>query len=249
MSDRADETSWGETAVSESDRALDHLKESIGRGEHWYIALLESIGLWTRSEETYNGRTYRYLVGSEAFDWLLLAERLCESATSLIPEDEKDALLYRGEPPLNLTSARFKDLIGDAKYRQYLNYFYGVTAEEALIMAVEEEVLKEKRSWGYNHEHDATNEAYRRVYGSTMGIMLRHFRQEMGHKQVKSIDLSELKEFTYWSFKFRLKMCEKAKVASDTRKALNWLEDHGVAGYVKRRDPDQEFVEYPYSNP
>lgn len=249
MSDQVDESSHDDTAVSESDRALDHLKESIGAGEHWYIALLQSIGLWTRSDETYNGRTYQYLIGNEAFDWLLLAERLCESVIGLIPESEKDCLLYRGDPPLNLTSTRFRDLIGDAKYHQYLNYFYGVTAEEALIMAVEEEVLKEKRSWGYNHEHDATNEAYRRIYGSTMGIMLRHFRQETRHAQVKSVDFGELKEFTYWSFKFRLKMCEKAKVASDTRKALNWLEGHGVTGYIKRRDSDQEFVEYPYSNP
>jgi len=243
MSDSRGELRSTDTRISEADRAIDHLKQAIGSGEHWYLALLEAIGLWTKAEETYNGRGFRYLVSGEAFDWLLLAERLCEAVDSLIPAAEKDSLLYRGEPPLNLTSGKFKELIGGAKYHQYLNYFYGVTAEEALVLAVEEEIHKEKRAWGYNREPDATNEAYRRIYGSTLGIMLRHFRQEKGYPQSKSLDLAELKEFTYWRFKFRLKTCEKAKVASDTRKALLWLQRHGITGYVKRRDLEQEFID------
>jgi len=32
-----------------------------------------------------------------------------------------------------------------------------------------------------------------------------------------------MKEFTYWLFKYRLKHCDKARVASDTKKALDWL--------------------------
>ena len=57
-------------------KAVDELKAAIAGGKHWYIALLEAIGLWTTAEETHNGRLYRYLIAGEAFDWLLLAERL-----------------------------------------------------------------------------------------------------------------------------------------------------------------------------
>ncbi|MFC2060490.1 hypothetical protein ACFLTZ_05315, partial [Chloroflexota bacterium] len=53
--------------------AIRHLVQAISEGKHWYIALLEAIGLWTAAEETHNGRTYHYLIASEAFDWLLLA--------------------------------------------------------------------------------------------------------------------------------------------------------------------------------
>jgi hypothetical protein len=116
--------------------AIRHLEQAITSGKHWYIALLEAIGLWKAAEETHNRRTYRYLIAGEAFDWLLLAERLCEAVDSLLPADEKTALLFYGKPPLDLTTEEFKKLIGSSKYHQYLNYFYGITTEEALIGAV-----------------------------------------------------------------------------------------------------------------
>ena len=230
--DNAGESVAAATALRESDAVTEHLEQSIRRGQHWYTALLESIGLWTKAEEEHGGRSYRYLIDGEAFDWLLLAERLCDAMDGLVPDDEKTALLFRGEAPVNLSAEEFKELIGGTKYHQYLNYFYGVTVEEALVLAVEEEVRKEKRAWGYYREPEATNEAYRRVYGPTLAIMLRHFRREKGYLETKSIDLTGLKEFAYWRFKYRLKACEKAKVASDTRKGLNWLKAHGVASYA-----------------
>ena len=203
--------------------AIRHLQQAIISGKHWYIALLETIGAWNTAEETHNGRTYRYLIDGEAFDWLLLAERLCESVDGLLPEDEEIALLSQGKPPLELTKKNFKELIGSTRYRQYLNYFYGITVEEALILAVREEVCKEKRTLGLNKELDYDNEAYQRIYGATRAVLLKRFRREKGYRQIKSISLTELKEFTYWLFKYRLKQCDKARVASDTKKALQQL--------------------------
>jgi hypothetical protein len=206
-----------------------YLQQAIVSGKHWYIALLEAIGLWTEAEETHNGCNYRYLIAGEAFDWLLLAERLCEEVEDLLPDDERTALLFHGKSPLNLTANKFKELIGSSKYRQYLNYFYGITVEEALILAVREEVSKEKRAAGYNRWRDITNEVYRRIYDATKGVLLKHFRRERGYPQLKSISLGELKEFTYWLFKYRLGQSDKAKVASDTKKALEYLK-HQRAG-------------------
>jgi len=203
--------------------ALRHLEQSIVGGKHWYIALLEAIGLWATAEETYNGRIYHYLIDGEAFDWLLLAERLCQAVDGLLPDDESANLLFYGKSPFNLTNNKFKELIGSTKYHQHLNYFYGVTVEEALILGVREEVRKEKRTLGLNKELDYDNEVYQRIYGATKTALLKRFRRGKGYRQPKSIGLTELKEFTYWLFKYRLKQCDKARVASDTKKALQQL--------------------------
>ena len=217
----------GLTVTRGNIEAIRHLEQAILGGKHWYIALLEAIGLWTETEEIYNGRHYRYLIDGEAFDWLLLAERLCEAVDDLLPEEEKLALLFHGKPPIKLTKGKFKGLIGSSKYHQYLNYFYGITVEEALILAVQEEVRKERRTSGYNNEHNLVNEAYQRIYGATRTTLLKRFRREKDYPQLKSISLTELKEFTYWLFKYRLKQCDKARVASDTKKALEQLTLNG----------------------
>ena len=228
MADSAEQLSFSQSLTASDAEVIRHLEQAITGGKHWYIALLEAIGSWSSTEETHNGRVYRYLIAGEAFDWLLLAERLCEAVDGLLPEGEKSALLFYGRPPLNLSWEEVKALIGGGKYHQYLNYFYGITVERALILAVEEEVHKERRVFGYGKEHDATNEAYRRIYGTNKATLLKRFRREKGYPQLKSITLTELKEFTYWLFKYRLNQCDKAKVASDTKKALEQLKRQWV---------------------
>jgi len=206
--------------------AVQHLKQAIISGKHWYIALLEAIGLWSSAEETYDGRHYRYLIDGEAFDWLLLAERLCLEVDGLLPEEEKVNLLFFARSPVELSKEEFRNLIGSTKYRAYLNYLYGVTVEEALVLAVEEEIFKEHRTNGFCREDYAQQEAYHRVYGTDVNTLLHQFRIERGYPLQSSLTLTEHKEFTYWLFKYRLKQCDKAKVASDTKKALEYLQCH-----------------------
>ena len=236
MADLAKQLLFSQSLTTSDAEAIRNLEQAITGGKHWYLALLEAIGLWGAGEEAHNGRIYRYLIAGEAFDWLLLAERLCESVDGLLPDGEKSDFLFYGKPPLDLSSEEVKALIGDSKYHQYLNYFYGVTVEKALILAVEDEVHKERGVLGYNKESDVTNEAYRRIYGATKAVLLRRFRREKGYPQLKSITLTELKEFTYWLFKYRLEQCDKARVASDTKKALKQLKrqwtDRGFFGVL-----------------
>ncbi len=224
-------------------KAIRHFKQAIVGGKHWYIALLESIGLWETAEETIDERTYQYIIASEAFDWLLLAERLCVTLKGLIPEAEMIALLFYGKPPLDLPAGEFKKLIGNAKYHQQLNYFYGITAEEALILAVEDEVRKEKRVSGYLSEMDTTIEAFRRVYSTPRDTLLRQFRKEKKYSQLKSTSLTEIKEFTYWLFQRRLTQNDKAKVASDTKKALDWLENKGYFRQSGKRNYEEKIID------
>ncbi len=229
--------------LSGSAKVIKNLEQAIAGGEHWYLALLKAISLCNTAEEIHKGRTYRYLIAGEAFDWLLLAERLCEAVDSLLPDDEKTALLFYGKPPLDLPAKKFKELIGSVKHHQYLNYFYGVTVEEALLLAVQEEIRKERWAAGHRGEKDTTNEAYRRIYNATKAALLRRFRREKGYPHLRTISLTELKEFTYWLFKYRLKNCDKTKVASDTKKALNWLNHNGFPRKLDKPDFKLAYIE------
>lgn len=210
-----------DTTAEGDAEAMAHLKEAIINGNHWYLALLETIKLWQSPEEDYEGRHYQYLIDGEAFDWLLLAERLCDEIRDIIPEEEVIDLFFFDRPPLELTKEQFKKLIGAAKYRAYLNYLYGVLVEEALISATLDEVRKERRALGMSKYADELDKAYRRIYGVNQEKLLARFRQEKQYPQRKSTSLSERKEFTYWLFKRRLKVSDKTRIASDTKKALS----------------------------
>ena len=206
-------------------QAIRGLKNAIAEGRNWYVALLEAVRLWSSPEEDYGGRHYQYLVDNEAFDWLVLTERLCEELDGLIPENERTNLLFFGIPPIELSKDEFKNLIGASKYQAHLNYFYGILVEKFLILAVTEEIRKKKRVLGLNNDNGVVDEAYQRIYGDTQFALLKQFRKERHYPQLRSISLSELNEFTYWLFKYRIKTRDKSCVASDTKKALTKLHE------------------------
>jgi len=222
------------TQTAADREAIHHLREAVATGKNWYVALLEAIGLWGSAEELHDGRYYRYLIGGEAFDWLCLAERLCQEIDGLVPENEKLDLLFGATPPIDLPPGEFRQLIGDVKYRAYLNYLYGVVVEEALMSVVEEEVLKENGHLTLSLGLRIEQEAYRRVYDAEMADLLAFFRGQKGYANGESMTLTEKKEFHYWLFKYRVERSEKARDASDTRKALVWLQQQWNSSTRKR---------------
>jgi hypothetical protein len=193
----------------------------VRRGDAWFDALLDAIARWEVTQETVDGRHYEYLVGGEAFDWLLLAERLLTAVDGKVPAEERDALLFFGRPPRPMHEEEFHRAIGDAKHRAHLNFLYGVTVEEALQLTVEEEVLKERRSlggWGAGSTLD--DHVFERIYGRTRDDLLLEFRAGQVLPESDVISFGELQAFTYWLFKYRLNQSDPARVASDTRKGL-----------------------------
>jgi hypothetical protein len=222
---------------SSGNESIRHLKQAIAEGKHWYLALLEAVGLWTEAEETIDSCRRCYLVGGEAFDWLALAERLCQELDGLVSQEEMAALLFWGTPPLELTRGSFRELIGRAKYRAHLNYFYGVTVEEAVVLAAQEELRKRRWTQGFGEEADLLDEAFRNIYGEGRMQLLEAFRKERGYPQQPSIDLRELKEFTYWLFKYRMERGDGARVASDTKKGLDYLRRHWSDGMSRSLAP------------
>ena len=204
-------------------QAIQGLRSAIAEGKNWYVAMLEAIHLWSSPEEDYRGRHYQYLVDHEAFDWLAVAERLCEELDEFVPEKERVNLLFFGIPPIELSKDEFKNIIGDFKYQAHLNYFYGVFVERFLILAETEEIRKKRRVLGLSDDNGVVDDAYQLIYGASQSALLKQFRKERHHTQLKSIGLSELNEFTYWLFKYRIRNGDKSRMASDTKKALTKL--------------------------
>jgi hypothetical protein len=212
--------------VSHKDtEAIRALRDGIAEGRNWYVSLLEAARLWSSPEEDYEGRHYQYLVDNEAFDWLILMDRLCQELDGLIPENDRTNLLFFGITPVGLSKGQFRNLIGPSKYRAYLNYFYGILVEKFLLLSVTEEIRKKKTVLGLNNDNGVVDEAYQRIYGATQSALLKQFRKERRYPQLRSIRLSELNEFTYWLFKYRVKSRDKSLVASDTKRGLTKLHE------------------------
>jgi hypothetical protein len=211
-------------------------RADLRAGRPWTEALLAAIAAWDVTGETVEGREYRYLVGGEAFDWLLLAERLLDAVEpSLLPEAEVEALLLDERWPAPLSEEDFQAALGAGKYRAHLNFTYGVRVEEALQLTVEEEVRKERGNAAFRHDAAHDGDHFQRIYGETRSRLIRDFRAAQGREMVDRISLSELKEFTYWLFKRRLAAQDPARVASDTRRGLLRLQ--AMEELKRRRRP------------
>lgn len=223
--------------------ALVEFREALARGDDWFAALLKTIACWETPEETVRGRRYRYLIGGEAFDWLLLAERLCDSVDGAIPDGAKEALLFRGRPPQELEDEAFKQAIGASKHRAHLNFLYGVIVEEALQLTVEQEVLKERRSRGTARDEGVEAEVFQRIYGKGCDELLAAYHEDRDLSASDELSYSDLREFTYWLFKYRVNQGDPARVASDTRRALAQVSHMEAAAQRRARSLSAETVD------
>jgi len=215
----------GETAIAQSvPDAVVHLRTALAAGAPWHRAILEAMGRWTLPEETFDGRQYRYLLMGEAFDWLLLAERLCADVDGAIPTEEKETFLFSGQIPSTVDEDQFRDYLGPSKFRAYMNYRYGVVLEEALQLVAEEEVRKTHLSRSYTDNDELIEEAYTHLYQKPRSELLKTFQKEAKKDRRRNLSLSDLKEFTYWLHKRRINLWDPARVASDTRKAIHRLD-------------------------
>jgi 8-oxo-dGTP pyrophosphatase MutT (NUDIX family) len=231
-------------SAAADDPVVTFLAELDG-GAPWFPALMRAIASWGCAGEVVEGRSYGYLVGGEAFDWLLLAERLLETAGDRVPQDQAMALLFGGEAPSEevdgapgrVSDERLRELVGEAKHRAHLNYLYGITVEEALQYAVELEVTKERVSVNIKDarfEEGVRDPVYDRIYGRSRAELVAEFRAESGFRRTSHMALSELRHFLYWLFQYRVKTQEPARVASDTRKALAQLSQIELAARRRR---------------
>ena len=223
-------------SARDTEDVIDRLRESLHDGAHWFTALLDAMAAWTLPEEIDGNRRYQYFIAGEAFDWLLLAERLCGEVRDLIPQKTMESLLLRGALPAGASPDLLRERLGVDKHRGCLNYFYGVTVEEALQLANERDVQKRHMSNGNRYQADFSEEAFQRTYRMPRETLLTQFRDEMAYPTADAMTLTEHKEFTYWLFKWRLRQSDGAKAASDTRKGLREYQGMALAA-ARRRHP------------
>ena len=199
---------------------LRQLRRDLAAGVAWPQALLLAVGRWPLAEEIRHGQTLRYMIGGEAFDWLLLAQRLLAETDGAVPPEEQERLLFYGRLPEAVDDDEFRRLLGPSKYRAHLNCYYGIALEETLQLETEEAVRKRHTAQGYADSEELEEEAFRQLYRQSRTGLLDEFRRETRRDRRRRLTVADLKEFTYWLHRKRLKLHDPARVASDTRKAL-----------------------------
>ena len=213
-----------EVAAAGSEETIRKFLDALSNGEPWAPALLRAVGEWSAPSETVDGARLDYLIGGEAFDWLLLADRLLrEAPEGSVPPDDAERLIFTGALPDGVTETQFAEALGPEKHRAHLNYFYGVVVEEALWLAVEREVEKERVLRGVRHSSGVDDAVAERLYGADLRSLLRRFQREHGRPRRVRLTLGQSREFAYWLFKRRLAASDQARVASDMRKGLRTL--------------------------
>lgn len=222
ITENAKRSRRSKVSISEPEE-LRSLRLAIDGGTPFRQAMFEAIGMWKRVEERWRGRTYRYLLHGEAFDWLLLAERLCAGLGGSVPVLLKEEILFNGYKLDESSQMELKKFVSLNKHRCILNFWYGVVVEEALQMAVEDEVRKGQRAAGRPDDDDLIEVAYERLYNDTRRSLLGSFRSEMGYPSTEHLSITEYKEFTYWLYKLRIRFWDPARVASDIKKGLDKL--------------------------
>jgi hypothetical protein len=214
---------WDRRLQAREDPAALQFRQDLEAGRDWFDALLDAIAVWRTPGERHAGRTYQYLIGGEAFDWMLLAERLVGGVNGLVPHEQSEELLFHGRPPWPVTPEEFGRRIGPAKLHSATNFWYGVLVEEALQLAVEHEVRKSRRGGLRPEESLLDDMIYERIYGKTRQQLLAEYFAERKELAPEAMSLADLREFTYWLFKYRVRASEPARMASDTKKGIEWL--------------------------
>lgn len=207
-------------------KALENMNNSILNGEPWALPLLKAIGEWRLPAEDIDNLKVQYFLAGEAFDWLLLAERLLRYVPDgHIPDEDKEALLFHGRLPSYITSTDFKVALGAEKYRAHLNHFYGVILEEMLWSVTYNEVEKARTVKGLQHAIGIEDEISNRLYRSTLKTLTGKFQKENERGRSMKFTFTQYQEFAYWLFKKRISNSDQARSASDTKKALEALQE------------------------
>ncbi len=200
------------------DESFQRFDREVSLGTDWYRAALRAAGAWQLATETYRGRQHMYLIGGEALDLLLVIDRLVSERLAQVPRAERNTLRFSGCPPSFVSADEFAQLLGPVRFKAYLNHFYGVAVEEAVIHAVEIESTKA-------HPLDREKiDAYRNIYGASFDELLERFRVERNSAESGRLRWDTFKEFTYWCFQLRIRTQVPARMASDTRKGITLLQ-------------------------
>ena len=241
-----------EAAATDPEELLEQFRMAAANPDgDWHLALIETMALWPLASEQVDDRKFVYLLAGEAFDWRALAERILGSPDIPIPEEDREELLLGWALPAGLKEEEFRRLIGFAKGAGFLNYFYGVTVEQSILLAVEEGVRKRRYARGFAPDDVGSDLAFEVLYGASREELITEFSGETGNRvnrqprgpERAAGNLGNIDEFSYWLFQRRFKNADPARIASDTRKGLEMLERMQKA---QSRKNSEQAVERPF---
>ncbi len=209
-----------------ADDLIRQLRQSIKDGENWYNAFLEMASVWNIESETVGATKFQYIIDGEALDLSAIAARALPAISDLIDGEILDKYLTTGDYLGGHTYSEMRSLLGEDNYVRYLNFFYGVTLEEILHQLYKEALHKDHLSTGYTDKVDVTPQIFIQIYNQSRETLFSKFCEEKGYIIADAMNSRAIKEFYYWLFKQRVKNQEPARVASDTKRALDWLEKY-----------------------
>tara|TARA_B100000945_G_scaffold217926_1_gene175856 strand:+ start:262 stop:906 length:645 start_codon:yes stop_codon:yes gene_type:complete len=196
-------------------KLIQELRNEVSQGENWQKSVAKYIGLWNEKEEFYRGYKYIYLIDDEALDWLNLTERLVSSIKSYITKEEYNYVSTSGLLPDQEIYNYIKKTIPKKKLSQMRNFYYGIIIENLIYHY---KILEYQKNTIVVEDND--QRFYEEIYNKPIEVLYEIFYKERKTINKNKLNFHELKLFSYWLFKYRLKHSDKTKMAHETNTAL-----------------------------
>ena len=196
-------------------KLIQELRNEVSQGENWQKSVAKYIGLWNEKEEFYRGYKYIYLIDDEALDWLNLTERLVSSIKSYITKEEYNYVSTSGLLPDQEIYKYIKKTIPKKKLSQMRNFYYGIIIENLIYHY---KILEYQKNTIVVEDND--QRFYEEIYNKPIEVLYEIFYKERKTINKNKLNFHELKLFSYWLFKYRLKHSDKTKMAHETNTAL-----------------------------
>tara|TARA_B100001142_G_C14334197_1_gene655238 strand:+ start:2173 stop:2817 length:645 start_codon:yes stop_codon:yes gene_type:complete len=196
-------------------KLIQELRNEVSQGENWQKSVAKHIGLWNEKEEFYRGYKYIYLIDDEALDWLTLTERLVSSIKPYITKEEYNYVSTSGLLPDQEIYKYIKKTIPKKKLSQMRNFYYGIIIENLIYHY---KILEYQKNTIVAEDND--HRFYEEIYNKPIEVLYEIFYKERKTINKNKLNFHELKLFSYWLFKYRLKHSDKTKMAHETNTAL-----------------------------
>jgi len=196
-------------------KLIQELRNEVSQGENWQKSVAKYIGLWNEKEEFYRGYKYIYLIDDEALDWLTLTERLVSSIKPYITKEEYNYVSTSGLLPDQEIYKYIKKTIPKKKLSQMRNFYYGIIIENLIYHY---KILEYQKNTIVVEDND--QRFYEEIYNKPIEVLYEIFYKERKTINKNKLNFHELKLFSYWLFKYRLKHSDKTKMAHETNTAL-----------------------------
>ena len=210
-------------AAAHAPQSADELLRSDG---DWRARVLQAVGGWPLTRLPGGDDSAYQLIGGDAMDWRQVALMVVRGGGAS-PQQERRvrSWLTSTDTHGGFSADEFKRYLGEERHAAHLNYFYGVTVERLALRAERDHLLKDAVSSGLAARPRAAQEAaYANLYGAGGAHLKRQFLSSAGAQSRSWGRVRATAEFTYWLFKLRVGRTEPAKLASDTKRALDLLE-------------------------